>query len=68
MSMTISRRTALGMAAAGIVGAAAGATSLASRGCEAARGADPAPRDVRVDYVDRDGWMLTPSEGQRVAR
>jgi hypothetical protein len=62
----ISRRTALGIAAAGVVAAAAGTTVLGSRGCSE----PPAPRprdskDAAVDYVDRDGWMLTPAEGEK---
>jgi hypothetical protein len=63
----ISRRTALGIAAAGVVAVAAGATAVGSRGC-AGR---PAPRTGSpkdaVDYVDRDGWMLTPDEGKKLS-
>jgi hypothetical protein len=63
----ISRRTALGVAAAGVVAAAAGATAVGSRACI---GRSPAPsrrsQDLAVEYVDRDGWMMTPAEGERL--
>ena len=63
----ISRRTALGIAAAGVVAVAAGATAAGSRGCAhrpATRAAGST--DTVLDYVDRDGWMLTPAEGERL--
>ena len=62
----ISRRTALGIAAAGVVAVAAGATAVGSRGCAGRPAARTgAPQDAAVDYVDRDGWMLTPAEGEK---
>ena len=64
----ISRRTALGIAAAGVAAVAAGATAVGSRGC-AQRPATPAggSKDTALDYVDRDGWMLTPAEGEKLS-
>ena len=64
----ISRRTALGIAAAGVVAVAAGATAVGSRGC-AGRPATRigGPKEPAVDYVDRDGWMLTPEEGEKLS-
>ena len=62
----ISRRTALGIAATGVVAAAAGAAAVGSRACAGGRPAGPrASTDPAVDYVDRDGWMLTPAEGAK---
>ena len=63
----ISRRTALGIAAAGVIAAPAGATAVGSRACvEAGPPARRATTDAPVDYVDRDGWMMTPAEGERL--
>jgi hypothetical protein len=64
----ISRRTALGIAAAGVAAVAAGATAVGSRAC-AGRPATRrvSPKDAAVDYVDRDGWMLTPEEGEKLS-
>ena len=63
----ISRRTALGIAAAGVAAAAAGATAIGSRACSGRPGSRPrAATDRSVDYVDRDGWMMTPEEGEKL--
>jgi hypothetical protein len=63
----ISRRAALGIAAAGVVAAAAGATVVRSRGCAERPATRPrASKDTAVEYVDRDGWMLTPAEGEKL--
>jgi len=64
----ISRRTALEIAAAGVVAAAAAGTAVESRGCSqrpATR--PPGSKDAVVDYVDRDGWMLTPADGEKIS-
>jgi hypothetical protein len=64
----ISRRTALGIAGAGAIVAAAGAAAVGSRGCTwRAAPASPGANDVAVDFVDRDGWMLTPAEGEKLS-
>lgn len=65
--IAISRRTALGIAAAGVVAAAAGATALGSRGCGGRTGTPVGASTERpMDYVDRDGWMMTPEEGEKL--
>jgi hypothetical protein len=66
MSTEISRRTALGLAAAGVMAAAAGATMVGSRACGAGGGVPRVHEDDRIAYVDRDGWMLTPAEGEKL--
>ncbi len=63
----ISRRTALGIAAAGVVAVAAGATAVGSRGCVGRPAARTGGAKDTVDYVDRDGWMLTPAEGEKLS-
>jgi hypothetical protein len=64
----ISRRTALGLAAAGVAAVAAGGTAIGSGSC-AGRPATrtSGPTDAALDYVDRDGWMLTPAEGEKLS-
>jgi hypothetical protein len=63
----ISRRAALGIAAAGVVAAAA-ATAVGSRACaDGPLSPRRTSKDNAVDYVDRDGWMLTPAEGEKLS-
>ncbi len=64
----ISRRTALGIAAAGVAAVVAGATAVGSRGCTGRPATrPPGSEDAAIDYVDRDGWMLTPAEGEKLS-
>jgi hypothetical protein len=61
MTPRFSRRTLFGIAAAGTAAAAAGASLREMRACRTKRvGASP---DLTIaDYVDRDGWILTPAD------
>ena len=63
MTERVSRRTLLGIAAVGTAAVAAGA-SLQLRGCRNARPRDAATPASLADYVDRNGWILTPADGE----
>ena len=63
MTERVSRRTLLGIAAVGTAAVAAGA-SLQLRGCRQARPLEGAATTSFADYVDRNGWILTPADGE----
>jgi hypothetical protein len=63
MTARISRRTLLGVVMTGTAAAAAG-VSLAVRGCGGRpRGVGTSDATI-ANYIDRDGWILTPADGK----
>jgi hypothetical protein len=66
MHARLSRRGLFGLAAGGAA-SLAGATLLGQRACQmnARHPHLAAARPSGVDYIDRDGWMLTESDGKR---
>jgi hypothetical protein len=61
MTLRFSRRTLFGIAAGGTAAAAAGASLREMRACRTKRVA--AAADLKIaDYVDRNGWILTPAD------
>jgi hypothetical protein len=67
MKAILSRRTFVAAVGGGIVGA--GSVSLASRVSRASADAPVgAPTAASVNYVDQDGWMLTPDDARAMAQ
>jgi len=62
MTPRFNRRTLFGLAAAGTAAAAAGASLREMRGCRARRSVAAATDRTIADYVDRNGWILTPAD------
>ena len=61
MTLRFSRRRLFGIAAAGTAAAAAGASLKEMRACRTKRVA-ASPDLTIADYVDRNGWILTPAD------
>jgi hypothetical protein len=67
MKAILSRRTFVAAVGGGIVGA--GSTSLATRVSRASAATPIGARTAAaVDYVDQDGWMLTPDDARAMAQ
>lgn len=62
MATRISRRAVLGIAAVGTAVAATGASLSGMRACHARKSRIVASDTTVADYVDRDGWILTPGD------
>ena len=61
MTERLSRRSLLGIAAVSTAAVATGA-SLKLRGCRSGRSQKAPPVAPLADYVDRNGWILTPAD------
>jgi hypothetical protein len=62
MTPRFSRRTLFGIAAAGTAAAAAGASLREMRACRTRKSVTAASDLTIADYVDREGWILTPAD------
>ena len=62
MTPRFNRRTLFGLAAAGTAAAAAGASLSGVRACRTRRSVVASPDLTIADYVDRNGWILTPAD------
>ena len=62
MTPRFNRRTLFGIAAAGVAAAAAGASLTEMRACHTRKSVAPSSDLTAADYVDRDGWILTPAD------
>ena len=62
MTPRFTRRTLFGIAAAGTAAAAAGASLSQTRACRSRRSVAALSDLTGAEYVDRDGWILTPAD------
>lgn len=62
MTPRFSRRSLFGIAAAGTAVAAAGVSLREMSACRARRSVAASSDVTMADYVDRDGWILTPAD------
>jgi hypothetical protein len=62
MTTRISRRAVLGIAAVGTAVAATGASLSGVRACHGRNTRIVASDRTVADYIDRDGWILTPAD------
>ena len=67
MTARMTRRRLLGIAAVGTVAAATGA-SLKLRGCRTPTRRVGASDSAIANYVDSDGWILTPADSRALGR